>query len=160
MCGPNTSLELGHFYRKPSLETELCEFDGSSQRPHHGAGSDFQQTWKGRESGRRKACALQRAAGVMMQAEAGLGALVAEGYYGVVMTWALQPPQFEVKWKPLSCVWLFVTHGLYSPWNSPGQDTRVGSLSLLQGIFPTHSSNPGLPHCRRILYQLSHKGSQ
>ena len=50
-------------------------------------------------------------------------------------------------------------HGLYSPWNSPGQSTRVGSLSLLQGIFPTHGSNPGLLHCRWILYQLSHKGS-
>ena len=43
-------------------------------------------------------------------------------------------------------------HGLYSPWNSPGQNTGVGSLSLLQGIFPTQGSNPGLPHCRQILY--------
>ena len=42
-------------------------------------------------------------------------------------------------------------HGLYSPWNSPGQNTRMGSLSLLQGIFPTQGSNPGLPHCRRII---------
>ena len=50
-------------------------------------------------------------------------------------------------------------HGRYSPWNSPGQNTGVGSLSLLQGIFPTQGLNPGLPHCRRILYQLSHKGS-
>ena len=50
-------------------------------------------------------------------------------------------------------------HGLYSPWSSPGQNTGVGSHSLLQRIFPTHRSNPGLPHCRRILYQLSHKGS-
>ena len=50
-------------------------------------------------------------------------------------------------------------HGLYSPWNSLAQNTGVGSLSLLQGIFPTQGSNPGLPHCRRILYQLSHKGS-
>ena len=49
--------------------------------------------------------------------------------------------------------------GLYSPWNSLGQNTGVGSLSLLQGIFSTQGSNPGLPHCRRILYQLSHKGS-
>ena len=49
-------------------------------------------------------------------------------------------------------------HGLYSPWVSPGQNTEVGSLSLLQGIFPTQGSNPGLPHCRWILYQLSHKG--
>ena len=50
-------------------------------------------------------------------------------------------------------------HGLYSPWNSPGQNTGVGSLSLLQGIFSTQGSNPGLPRCRQILYQLSHKGS-
>ena len=50
-------------------------------------------------------------------------------------------------------------HGLYSPWNSPGQNTGVGSLSLLQGIVPTQGSNPGLPHCRQILYQLGHKGS-
>ena len=50
-------------------------------------------------------------------------------------------------------------YGLYSPWKSPGQNTGVGSLSLLQGIFPSQGSNPGLPHCRQILYQLSHKGS-
>ena len=43
--------------------------------------------------------------------------------------------------------------------NSPGQNIGVGSLSLLQGIFPIHGSNPGLPHCRQILNQLSHKGS-
>ena len=47
-------------------------------------------------------------------------------------------------------------HGLYSLWNSPGQNTGVGSLSLLQGIFPTQGSNPDLPHCRQILCQLSH----
>ena len=88
-------------------------------------------------------------------------------------------------------------HGLYSPWNSPGQNTvalsllqgnlpnpgieprspslqadslpaepqgkpkntGAGSLSLLQGICPTQGSNPGLPHFRQILYQLSHKGN-
>ena len=55
-----------------------------------------------------------------------------------------------------SHVWLF---GLYSLWNSPSQNTGVGSLSLLQGIFPTQGLNPGLPHCRWILYQLSHQGS-
>ena len=48
--------------------------------------------------------------------------------------------------------------GPYSPWNSPGQNPGVGSLSLLQGIFPTEGLNSGLPHCRQILYQLSHKG--
>ena len=51
-------------------------------------------------------------------------------------------------------------YGPYSPWNSPGQNTGVGSLSLLQGIFPTQVSNRGLPHCRRILYQLSHQEAQ
>ena len=50
-------------------------------------------------------------------------------------------------------------HGLYRPWNFPGQNTGVGSCSLLQGIFPTQGWNPGLLHCRRILYQLSHQGS-
>ena len=50
-------------------------------------------------------------------------------------------------------------HGLYNPWNSPGQNTGGCSLSLLQGIFPTLGLNPGLPHHRRIIYQLSHKGS-
>ena len=50
--------------------------------------------------------------------------------------------------------------GLQSPWNSPSQATGVGSFSLLQGIFPTQGSNPGRSlHCRRILYQLSYKGS-
>ena len=56
------------------------------------------------------------------------------------------------KWKSLSLVQL-------CPWNSPGQNTWVGNLPLLQGILPTQGSNPGLPHCGRILYQLSHKGS-
>ena len=64
-----------------------------------------------------------------------------ESESGSVMSYSLQP------------------HGLYSPWNSLGQNTGVGSLSLLQQIFPTQGSNPGLPHCRQILYQLSHKGS-
>ena len=50
-------------------------------------------------------------------------------------------------------------YGLYSPWNSVGQNTGVGSRSLLQGIFLTQGSNPGLPHCRQILYHLSHQGS-
>ena len=50
-------------------------------------------------------------------------------------------------------------HGLQSPWNSPDQNTGVGSLSLLQGIFPTQGLNPGLLHCSRIPYQLRHKGS-
>ena len=58
----------------------------------------------------------------------------------------------------LSCVRLFATHGLYSPWNSPGQNTGVGSLSFLQGIFPTQGSNPGLPHSRRIFLPAEPQG--
>ena len=50
-------------------------------------------------------------------------------------------------------------HGLYSPRNSLGQNTGIGTLSLLQEIILTQGLNPGLLHCRRILYQLSHNGS-
>ena len=48
---------------------------------------------------------------------------------------------------------------LLCPWNSPGRNTGVGSHSLLQGIFPTQGSNPGLLHCRQIVYSLSRQGS-
>ena len=57
------------------------------------------------------------------------------------------------KWKSLSRV------PLYSSWNSPGQNTGVSSLLVLQGISPTQGLNSGLLDCRQILYQLSHKGS-
>ena len=50
---------------------------------------------------------------------------------------------------PCSCI-----HGDY-----PDKNTAVGSHALLQEIFPTQGSNPGLPHCRQILYHLSHQGS-
>ena len=58
-----------------------------------------------------------------------------------------------------SCLTLFNPMNVYSSWNSPGQNTGVGSLSLLQGIFPIQGLKPGLPHCRQIFHQLSHKGS-
>ena len=49
---------------------------------------------------------------------------------------------------------------LLCPWgDSPGKNTGVGCRALFQGIFPTQASDPGLPHCRRILYCLSHRGS-
>ena len=70
--------------------------------------------------------------------------------------------QFKVGWKSESHSIVYnslQSHGMYSPQNCPGQNTGVGSLSLLQGIFPTQGWNPGLPRCRRILYQLSHKGN-
>ena len=58
------------------------------------------------------------------------------------------------KWKSLSRVQLSIQSMDFS-----GQNTGVDRLSVLQGIFPTQGSNLGLPLCRRILYQLSHKGS-
>ena len=65
------------------------------------------------------------------------------------------PGSSEVwKWKLLSHVWLLAT-----PWDFSGQNTGLGSHSLLQGIFPIQGSNPGLLHCRWILSQVSHKGS-
>ena len=68
---------------------------------------------------------------------------------------------FEVKWSESCSV---MSHslwpqGLYSPWNPPGHNTGVHSLSLLKGIFPTQGLNSGLLHCRWILYQLSYQGS-
>ena len=57
---------------------------------------------------------------------------------------------FKVEVKSLSHVQLFVT-----PRNSPGQNTGVGSLSLLQGIFPTQGLNLGLLHCRQIRYRIA-----
>ena len=52
-------------------------------------------------------------------------------------------------------IWKFM---VYSPWNSPGQNTGVGSLCLPQWIFPTQKSNWSLLHCRQLLYQLSYQG--
>ena len=64
----------------------------------------------------------------------------------------------------LSHVWLFSTMDCSPPGSSvhgdsPGETTIVGCHALLQGIFPTQRSNPGLPHCMWILYPLSHQGS-
>ena len=61
------------------------------------------------------------------------------------------------KVKSLSCDYLW-PHGLYSPRNSPGQNTGVGRLYLFQGIFPTQESDRGFLHCRQILYQLTYQG--
>ena len=67
---------------------------------------------------------------------------------------------FNMKWNESHSVLSnsLRLQGLYSPCYSPSQNTGVGSLSLLQGIYPTRGSNPGLLHCRQILYQLSHMG--
>ena len=61
----------------------------------------------------------------------------------------------SILFNPMDCSPLGTSvHG-----DSPGKNTRVGCHALLQGIFPTQGSNPGLPHCRRILHHLSHQGS-
>ena len=87
------------------------------------------------------------------------------------MWWRCSVPSYLVLWCQSDSLWPHVLmgtsvvsnslwpQGLYSPWNSPGQNTGGGSLSLLQVIFPTQESNSGLPHCRWILYQLSHQRS-
>ena len=49
--------------------------------------------------------------------------------------------------------------GLYlGPWDPPGKNTGVGCRSFLHGVFLTQGWIPGLPHCRQILYHLSHQG--
>ena len=58
-----------------------------------------------------------------------------------------------ILWDPMDCSLPgFSVHG-----DSPGKNTGVGCHSLIQGIFQTQGSNPGLPHCRQILYHLSHQ---
>ena len=64
-----------------------------------------------------------------------------------VVSNSLRPPQTAAHQAPL-------VHG-----GSPGKNTGVCCHALLQGIFPTQGLNPGLLHCRRILYHLSHHGS-
>ena len=83
---------------------------------------------------------------------------LAGGFFTTSATW--EAHSYESKSESRSVVSDSLRlHELYSPWNSPGQNTGIGSHSLLRGIFPTQGSNPGLPHCRWILYQLSHQGS-
>ena len=48
---------------------------------------------------------------------------------------------------------------LLCPWDFPGKSTGVGCQFLLQKIFLTQGLNPGLPHCKQMLYRLSHQGS-
>ena len=69
-----------------------------------------------------------------------LSALALFGMMGFLLSWADQKP-------------------VLGPWDFPGKSTGVGCHFLLQGIFPSQGSNPGLPHCRQTLYPLSHQGS-
>ena len=81
-------------------------------------------------------------------------------------------PKTNMDWLHLACVYwvaqLYPTFcnpmhcslpGSSLHGDSPGKNTGVGCHALFQGIFPTQGSNPGLPHCRQTLYQLSHQGS-
>ena len=61
--------------------------------------------------------------------------------------------------KSLQLCRLTVATRLLCAWDSPGKNTGVGCHALLQGIFPTQGSIPGLLHCRWILHHLSHQGS-
>ena len=102
-----------------------------------------------------------------------VGLLIRSFYYtgdcwGILPTQHLHNPWllsalyhcWKWKWKSLSQVRPFLQpRELYSLWDFPGQNTGVGSPSLLQGIFPTQESNAGLPLCRWILYQPSYQGS-
>ena len=70
----------------------------------------------------------------------------------------------ERKWSRSVVSYSSRPHGLQPtrllhPWNFPGKSTGVGCHFLLQEIFPTQESNLGLPHCRQMLYHLSHQGS-
>ena len=81
---------------------------------------------------------------------------IVKNIISTLISWFWQVSESESRSLVFDSLW---PHGLYSPWNSPGQNNGVGSLSLLQGIFRSQESNPGLLHCRQILYQLSHKGN-
>ena len=70
----------------------------------------------------------------------------------------------KLKWSCWVVSNSFRSHGLQPtrllhPWNVPGKSTGVGCHFLLQGIFLTWGSNPGLPHCGQMLYPQSHMGS-
>ena len=88
-----------------------------------------------------------------------------EGSKGILRARRLQVTRALGKWwKLLSHVWLFATPWtvaprLLCPWNFSGKNTGVGCHPLLQGIFLTQRSNPGLLHYRQILYHLSNQGS-
>ena len=84
-----------------------------------------------------------------------------------IIQWVLAVALFSFEGESASCLVVsnsLLPHGLLPtrllcPWNSPGKNTGVGCHALPQGIFLTQGSNPGLLHCRQILYRLSHQGS-
>ena len=86
--------------------------------------------------------------------------LITQGDVGITPLLQMSERQScSVVSNSLRTPWTVSPARLLCPRNSPGQNTRAGSCSLLQAIFPTQGSNPGLPCCRWILYCLSHQGS-
>ena len=88
--------------------------------------------------------------------------LWSNSWNGIIFTLVIPTP-CAVLSRPVMSDSLWA-HGLYpsrllSPWEFSSKNTGVGCHDLLQGIFPTQGSNSGLPHCRQILYHLSHQGS-
>ena len=84
--------------------------------------------------------------------------------HGILQAWILEEvavPFSRGSSQPRDRTQVSCTAGrFFTSWaTSKSKDTGVGSHSLLQGIFQAQGWNPGLPHCRQILYQLSHKGS-
>ena len=91
-------------------------------------------------------------------------------YFGVLEIKLVVPSPLPTFFIPVLCLVTLLGPALCDPMDcslpgssvygdSSGKNTWVGCYALLQGIFPTQRSNPGLPHCRRILYSLSHQGS-
>ena len=80
-------------------------------------------------------------------------------HYTIIIPIGNAPSLAIGKVKLLSHVRLFATPWLLCPWDFPGKSTGVECHFLLQGIFPTQGSIPGLLHCRQTLYRLSHQGS-
>ena len=144
----------------------MCSIPGSGRSAGEGKGNQTSVFLPGESCGQRSlvdySLCRRKESGTTAQLSMHASILTFKTKYG---------PKHKVKNRLFTCSDLFETesrsvvseslprHGPYSPWSSPGQNTGVGSLSLLQGIFPTQGSNPGLPYCRWILYQLSRKGS-
>ena len=89
---------------------------------------------------------------------------VGEGGFicGTHLSWTLSSLKWVSEWVKVAQSCPTLCHPMQSPWPaySPGQNTGVGSLSFVQGIFRAQGSNPGLTHHRQILYQLSYQEAQ
>ena len=94
-----------------------------------------------------------------IKAESLLSPALADGFFTTSATWEIPKCQSLSRVQLIEPLWTVYPARLLHSWNSPGKNTEVGGCSLLQGIFLTQGSNPGLLHCRQILYHLSHQGN-